>query len=102
MSNQFHSTVVAISNPQGLHMRPAYQFAETAAQFQSTVELVKDDIRADGKSVLSLMTLGASQGSKITLEARGDDAEAAVATLAELIGSGFPTVAKSTDATNQT
>lgn len=82
-------------------MRPAYLFAETAAQFQSTVELVKDDIRADGKSVLSLMTLGASQGVKITLEANGDDAESAVATLSELVASGFPTVAKPTDATNQ-
>jgi phosphotransferase system HPr (HPr) family protein len=101
MSNQFRSTVVTISNPQGLHMRPAYLFAETAAQFQSSVELVKDDIRADGKSVLSLMTLGASQGSEITLEANGEDAESAVVTLAELIASGFPTIAKPTDATNQ-
>ena len=101
MSNQFRSTVVTISNPQGLHMRPAYLFAETAAQFQSSVELVKDDIRADGKSVLSLMTLGASQGSEITLEANGDDAESAVVTLAKLIASGFPTIAKPTDATNQ-
>ena len=75
-------------------MRPAHSFAEAAAKYDCSVELVKDDIRADGKSVLSLLTLGASQGVAITLETKGPDAEAAMVTLAGLIDSGFPAAVK--------
>ena len=74
-------------------MRPAYLFAETAAQFDSKIELVKDDIRIDGKSVLSILTLGATQGTQVQLEATGEDAENAISTLEGLLNSGFPAVA---------
>jgi len=47
-----------------------------------------------GKSVLSLLTLGASQGVEITLETNGSDADAALETLAALIASGFPAAAE--------
>ena len=90
MSDQFRSTSLTINNPQGLHLRPAHSFAEAAAKYECSVELVKDDIRADGKSVLSLLTLGASQGVAIMLETNGPDADAAMETLAGLISSGFP------------
>lgn len=90
MSDQFRSTVVTINNPQGLHMRPAYLLADTAGQFESTIELIKDDIRVDGKSVLSILTLGAAQGSEVTVEATGADAAEAVDTLERLVASGFP------------
>ncbi len=73
-------------------MRPAYLFAETASKFSSRVELVKDDIRIDGKSVLSILTLGAAQGAQVLVEAVGDDADAAVAELESLLQSGFPEV----------
>jgi phosphotransferase system HPr (HPr) family protein len=82
--------MVKISNPQGLHMRPAYLFAEMAAKFRSRIEVVKDDIRIDGKSVLSILTLGAAQGTEVELEATGPDANDAVQALADLIASGFP------------
>ena len=59
-------------------MRPAYMFAETAAKFTSKVEVVKEETRIDGKSVLSILTLGAAQGSNVAIEATGDDAQAAV------------------------
>ena len=92
MSEQFRSTSITVTNPQGLHLRPAHSFAEAAARYECSVELVKDDIRADGKSVLSLLTLGASQGVEITLETNGSDADVALETLAALITSGFPAV----------
>ena len=75
-------TTVTIQNPQGLHMRPAYMFAETAARFESKIELEKDSVRIDGKSVLSILTLGAAQGTEVSIEATGDDAQDAVNTLA--------------------
>ena len=97
MSDQVRSTSLTISNPQGLHLRPAHSFAEAAAKYESSVELVKDDIRADGKSVLSLLTLGASQGVVITLETKGPDADDAMETLAGLITSGFPATVEPSD-----
>lgn len=90
MSDSTISATVKIQNAQGLHMRPAYLLAETAAKFDSKIELIKDDLRIDGKSVLSIMTLGAAQGSEVSVEATGPDASDAVETLQSLITSGFP------------
>ena len=78
-------------------MRPAYLFAETAARFDSKIELIKDDIRIDGKSVLSILTLGAAQGTEICLEVTGSDAQHALQVLEELLSSGFPANAESGD-----
>lgn len=78
-------------------MRPAYLFAETAARFDSKIELIKDDIRIDGKSVLSILTLGAAQGTVICLEVTGSDAQHAMQVLEELLSSGFPANAESGD-----
>ncbi len=90
MSEQKFSALVTIRNPQGLHMRPAYLFAETAARFQSKVELVRNDARIDGKSVLSILTLGAAQGTELLLETMGPDADRALHALVELVAAGFP------------
>lgn len=78
-------------------MRPAYLFAETAARFDSKIELIKDDIRIDGKSVLSILTLGAAQGTVVCLEVTGSDAQHAIQVLEELLSSGFPANAESGD-----
>ena len=78
-------------------MRPAYMFAETASRFDSKIELIKDDIRIDGKSVLSILTLGAAQGTVVGLEVTGSDATHAIQVLEELLSSGFPANAESGD-----
>ena len=90
MSIPFESRSVTVENEQGLHMRPAYLFAETAARFQSQIEVVKDGLRIDGKSVLSILTLGAAKGTRLELNATGPDAVAALEALANLMKSGFP------------
>ena len=100
MSHPTRSTTVTVNNPQGLHMRPAYLLAETAAKFESKIELIKDDIRIDGKSVLSILTLGAAQGAEIQIECTGEDAVVAISALEELLSSGFPAVAESGDASS--
>ena len=71
-------------------MRPAYLFVSTASKFESKIEVVKDDIRIDGKSVLDVLTLGATQGTKVSVEATGVDAQLAIEALEELVVSGFP------------
>lgn len=74
-----------VSAQQGLHARAAVLIAETARRFQAEVKIYKDHNSADSKEILQIMTLGASHGTRLRLEATGPDAEAAVAALAELI-----------------
>src|SRR5262245_50633199 len=81
---------VVITNPQGFHMRPLTAFVELARKFQSSVFVCKDDQRSNGKSPLELMTLGAEQGTELTLEVSGSDAREALEALARLITRPHP------------
>lgn len=74
-----------LRNKDGLHARPAAEFVKLAATFASTVTVN----RADAKSMLRVMALGATAGATVTLEADGPDAQEAVDALAKLIESGF-------------
>lgn len=75
-----------VAPKEGLHARPAAQFVSTAKQFVSEIVVMKDDgQQAQAKSTLKLMTLGAKQGDGIVVRAEGEDAEAAVTALVELI-----------------
>ncbi|MEM8944085.1 MAG: HPr family phosphocarrier protein [Planctomycetota bacterium] len=80
---------VVISNPQGLHARPAELFARLALQFESEIEVIRESHRVDAKSILHVLTLGAAQGTELTLLAQGDDAEAALEALVHLVDSDF-------------
>ncbi|MCM3473301.1 HPr family phosphocarrier protein [Brevibacillus borstelensis] len=73
----------------GLHARPAALLVNNAGQFQSKVTVIKDQKKADGKSILGIMTLGASQGDRLTLEIEGADEEQAAAVLKELFDKQF-------------
>jgi len=83
--------IVVINNPQGLHARPAEMFARLALQFDSEIEVIRDSHRADAKSILHILTLGAAQGTELTLQAQGEDAEAALEAIARLVESDFAT-----------
>ena len=76
---------VGIGNVLGLHMRAAHQFVRMAGQFQSEVGVLCNGIAANGKSILDLLSLAAECGATLALEARGCDAEDAVAALANLV-----------------
>jgi len=82
--------VIVIRNSQGLHARPADMFARLARQFQSRIELVREEQRVEASSIMDLLTLGAAQGTELILEAEGPDAEEAVEALTKLVESGFP------------
>ena len=89
MSEPILSRSVFITNPQGMHARPADIFARKANLFRATIALIKDGERVDGKSILGILTLAAEHGSQLRIEAKGADAEAAVETLARLVEQGF-------------
>ena len=74
-----------ITDPYGLHMRLAGLFIHAVAQFRSEIRVRCDGRDADGRSILDLMCLAAACGSRLEIEARGTDAESAVAALAGLI-----------------
>ena len=83
------STQVTIINKLGLHARPAMSFVDTANSFTSDIKVVKDGQAVDGKSIMQLMMLAATQGTKLRIDAQGPDAEQAVEALVKLIGSKF-------------
>lgn len=78
-----------IVNPLGLHARPAAQLVKLANTFACEIELIKDGVPVNGKSIMGVMILAAEVGSSVTIRANGADEAAAVAALAELVRSGF-------------
>ncbi|WP_145092192.1 HPr family phosphocarrier protein [Rosistilla carotiformis] len=89
MSNPTCQQIVVVKNEKGLHLRPAELLARLAMQFESTVMVTKDDQSADCKNMLSVLTLGAVQGTPLGLSAEGSDAVEALAAVAELFDQGF-------------
>jgi phosphocarrier protein HPr len=86
------SREIIVSNSLGLHARPAMQFVDLANQFASKVTVYKggpEPAVADGKSVMQMIILAATQGTPIRIEAEGDDAEQAAAGLADLFERKF-------------
>jgi phosphocarrier protein len=80
---------VTIVNRLGLHARAAAKFVHLAGEFVSRVTVSKDGTRVDGKSILGLLTLAASKGTKLHLSIQGDDEVEAGAQLLELVRSRF-------------
>ena len=80
-----------VSNPLGIHARPASVFVQTATAFASDVSVTNLDTSntADGKSVMSMLMLSAPQGTRIRLDVSGEDAVTAMETLSRLIERGF-------------
>jgi phosphotransferase system HPr (HPr) family protein len=68
-----------------LHARPAGALAVAAARFRSAVSVSAGERRADAKSVLSVMGLGASSGQDVTVSAEGPDAGEAVAAIVAIL-----------------
>ena len=90
MSNSV-SAKVTISNRLGLHARPAMMFVEVASKFEADVNVRRTDQSelVDGKSIMQLMMLAATQGTELELTACGNEAQNAIDDLIELINSKF-------------
>ena len=68
---------------------PSTQIANLAGEFSSNVTIAKEELAVDAKSVLELLMLAAECGSELTISAEGDDAQAAVDAIVELVESKF-------------
>jgi phosphocarrier protein HPr len=80
---------IAIRNRLGLHARAAAKFVQTASRFQSEIKIRKNGEEVDGKSILGLLLLAASQGTRITIAVYGEDEAAAFAAVEDLIERSF-------------
>lgn len=78
---------IKITNPQGLHARPASTFVKLASRFESEVTVRKGPDAVNGKSIMGLMTLAANVGSELVIEVSGPDAERAIEELSAFLSS---------------
>lgn len=87
--NQFTEKEFEILNKQGLHARPAAVFVQTANQFRCEVEVLKDDLTVNGKSIMGIMMLAAEAGSRVKVRVRGSDGALALEAIQKLFETNF-------------
>ena len=78
-----------ITNEHGLHARAAALLVETVNRFTSDIKLSRNGQVAEGKSIISVLTLGAAKGSNVRVEAKGKDAKEAVRAIEILVRDNF-------------
>ena len=81
--------LVTVVNRLGLHARPAAEFVKVASKYEAEITVSRDTMEVNGKSILGVMTLAAECGSQLLLRAKGEDAEAALDALAEVLAREF-------------
>lgn len=80
---------VVLKNSTGLHARPASLLVKEASKFLSEIKIVKDGKEYNGKSIMGILSIGASKGDDLTIIAEGEDEKEAISTLKELIENKF-------------
>ena len=78
-----------IVNKLGLHARAAAKLVKLSSSFESSIDIQKDDQRVNSKSIMGVMMLAASHGSRVTLHAEGPDERAAMAAIVDLFERRF-------------
>jgi phosphocarrier protein HPr len=83
------SAELVIVNKLGLHARASAKLTQVATGFKSDVWLTRNGRRVNAKSIMGVMMLAAGKGASVTVEAQGEDADAALAALRALIADRF-------------
>lgn len=87
------TAIATIKNRLGLHARPAMAFVDLACTFTSDITVRRTDNApgdpVDGKSIMMMMMLAATQGTELEVSASGEDSDKAAAALKALIDAGF-------------
>ena len=81
--------IVTIENRAGIHARPAAILVQTTKNFSSNIYFERDSNRINAKSIMGIITLGASYGTEIKIIIEGEDEEAAMDALVKLFKSKF-------------
>ncbi len=80
---------VQIVNDLGVHLRAAGVLVQMAGRFRSNIWIERNNMKVNGKSIMSVLSLAASKGTELVISAEGEDAAAAVTALCTLIERGF-------------
>jgi len=100
LSSNFLEAQLTLTNPTGLHARPASLFVQTAGRYRAHIEATGRGRQTEATSIIGVLSLGARNGDTITLRASGEEAEAALKALSELVRADFyetaPDVAEQT------
>ena len=88
-SGEIPTAKVLVRNRLGLHARPAAELVRLAARYKCRIAISSEKKTVNGKSILSVMTLAANQGTVLTIEAVGTDAEDALIQISALFASSF-------------
>jgi phosphocarrier protein len=80
---------LVIVNKKGLHARASAKFVQTVERFDADVTVTRCSETVGGRSIMGLLTLGAAQGTTITVVAQGEDAEACLGALSTLVTNRF-------------
>ena len=83
------SEEVYVVNKLGIHARPAAALVQCVLKFESDVFLLFNGSRVNAKSIMGLLTLAATQGSRITVTCKGPDADEAMKAIKDLFAAGF-------------
>jgi phosphocarrier protein len=83
------SRTLQIVNKLGLHARAAAKLTQIAGGFASEIYISRSGRRVNAKSIMGVMMLAAGQGTSVLVEAKGDDAEAALTAIAKLVAERF-------------
>jgi phosphotransferase system HPr (HPr) family protein len=80
---------LVLGNKSGLHARPANLFTREAAKYKAVIKVLKNEKEYNAKSIFSVLSMGASQGTKLTIVADGEDEELAISALKGLFEQNF-------------
>ncbi|NLW52500.1 MAG: HPr family phosphocarrier protein [Tissierellia bacterium] len=80
-----YEKTVQVVNEIGLHARPASLFIQEAIRYSSDIEVIKDDKKYNGKSIMGILSMSAGKGQSITIRATGEDEQEAVDSLVNLV-----------------
>lgn len=89
VSRRVHCAKLIVTSLFGLHARPAAMLVKTAHRFDADIEISHGDMKADAKSIMSVLVLAAEHGRQITVSADGPDAKEAIEAITALFGSHF-------------
>ncbi|MDR2534559.1 MAG: HPr family phosphocarrier protein [Treponema sp.] len=81
--------ILTVSNRAGVHARPAALIVQAAKNFQCNIYLEKDNNRVNGKSIMGVLTLGATYGTEVKIITEGSDADQALKAVVRLFESKF-------------
>ncbi len=80
---------LTVQNQLGLHARAAAELVKVTSEFRSDITLNKDGLQVNGKSIMGIMMLAASKGTKVKVTVEGPDAEACLAAVEKIFNEKF-------------